>query len=59
MIWSKVARMNLCEKIGINEAIKRFGGFVRYYDTTESLQQLAKLISVGDCQNILASKLFR
>ncbi len=46
--------MNSCEKIGINKALNRFGGFVRYYDTTESLPLLAKLVSTGDCQDILA-----
>ncbi|MDP2653388.1 MAG: hypothetical protein Q8Q08_05085 [Candidatus Omnitrophota bacterium] len=42
------------EKIGIYKALKRFGGFVRYYDTTEPLPQLAALVSSGDCRNILA-----
>lgn len=43
-----------CGKIGIYEALKRFGGFVRYYDTTEPLPKLAALVSAGDCRNILA-----
>ncbi len=42
------------EKIGICEALKRFGGFVRYYDTTESLLKLAALVSDGDYRNVLA-----
>lgn len=46
--------MRSCEKIGINKALKRFGGFVRYYDTTEPLSKLATLVSAGDCRNILA-----
>jgi len=46
--------MNSCEKIGFNKALKRFGGFVRYYDTTEPLSQLARLVSAGNCRNILA-----
>lgn len=41
-------------KIGINQAVKCFGGFVRYYDTTEPLEQLAALVSTGDSRNILA-----
>lgn len=46
--------MSTCENIGINKALKLFGGFVRYYDTTEPLPQLAALASTGDCRNILA-----
>lgn len=42
------------QNIGISTALKCFGGFVRYYDTTEPLPQLASLISAGDCRNILA-----
>ncbi len=41
-------------KIHIYKALKRFGGFVRYYDTTEPLSELAALVSSGDCRNILA-----
>lgn len=40
--------------IGISKALKSFGGFVRYYDTTEPLPQLARLASSGNCRNILA-----
>jgi hypothetical protein len=40
--------------IGIPKALKLFGGFVRYYDTTEDLSKLAALVSSGDHQNILA-----
>lgn len=46
--------MGFPKKIGIDQALKCFGGFVRYYDTTEPLPQLADLISSGDCRNILA-----
>ena len=46
--------MNPCERIGINKALKLFGGFVRYYDTTEPLPKLAALVSAGDYRNILA-----
>ncbi|MBF0571234.1 MAG: class I SAM-dependent methyltransferase [Candidatus Omnitrophica bacterium] len=41
-------------KIGINKALKCFGGFVRYYDTTEPLTQIIALVSTGDYRNILA-----
>ncbi len=41
-------------KIGINKALRHFGGFVRYYDTTEPLPQLAAFVSTGNCRNILA-----
>lgn len=41
-------------KIGINQALRRYGGFVRYYDTTEPLSELATLITAGVCRNILA-----
>jgi SAM-dependent methyltransferase len=40
--------------VGIHKALKLFGGFVRYYDTTEPLQKLAALVSAGNCRNILA-----
>lgn len=43
-----------CRKIDIYDALKRFGGFVRYYDTTEPLAELAALVSSGDYRNILA-----
>ncbi len=43
-----------CEKVRIHKALKRFGGFVRYYDTTEPLQQLAAIVSSGPCDDILA-----
>lgn len=43
-----------CEKVRIHEALKRFGGFVRYYDTTEPLQQLAAIVSSGPCNDVLA-----
>ena len=46
--------MKIDEKLGINEAMKRFGGFVRYYDTTEPLAELAALTAAGDRRNILA-----
>ena len=42
------------EPSGINKALKRYGGFVKYFDTTEPLPQLAELVSAGDCRNILA-----
>lgn len=54
MMRRKVTQVSSCEKIGINKVLKRFGGFVRYYDTTEPLPQLAALVSAGDCRNILA-----
>ena len=53
-MWCNMVSMSPCEKIGINEALKRFGGFVRYYDTTEPLSQLAVLVSTGNCRDILA-----
>jgi SAM-dependent methyltransferase len=40
--------------IGIEQALKRFGGFVRYFDTTEPLSELAAIVSAGPSQNILA-----
>ncbi|MDE1919916.1 MAG: class I SAM-dependent methyltransferase [Candidatus Omnitrophica bacterium] len=40
---------------GINSTLKRYGGFVRYFDSTEPLPRLAALITAaGDCPNILA-----
>ena len=36
------------------KALKRFGGFVQYYDTTEPLPELAALVTAGDHRNILA-----
>lgn len=50
---TQVTRIKSPEKIGINEALKRFGGFVRYYDSTEPLTKLAALVSADD-KNILA-----
>ncbi len=47
-------KRDICRKIGISQALKRFGGFVRYYDTTEPLPQLAAFVSAGDYRNILA-----
>ena len=41
-------------EIEIPEALKRFGGFVRYYDTTEPLSKLSLLVAAGDYRNILA-----
>ncbi len=41
-------------KIGFNKALKCFGGFVRYYDTTEPLPKLAALVSAGNYRNMLA-----
>jgi len=38
----------------IHDALDRYGGFVRYYDTTEPMRQLAKIISTEACTNILA-----
>lgn len=43
-----------CKTNSIPEALKRFGGFVRYYDTTEPLPRLAALVSTDNCRNILA-----
>lgn len=43
-----------CKTNSIPEALERFGGVVRYYDTTEPLSELAALVSSGDCRNILA-----
>jgi len=45
---------NSGKNTGINEALKRFGGFVRYFDTTEPLKQLADLVSSNDHRHILA-----
>ena len=38
----------------IDKALKSFGGFVRYYDTTEPLPKLASLVSAGDCRKVVA-----
>jgi SAM-dependent methyltransferase len=46
--------MSSRKKIGINQALKRFGGFVRYFDTTEPLDQLAAIVSAGPSRDILA-----
>jgi hypothetical protein len=46
--------MRLYEKIGVKQALKCFGGFVRYYDTTEPLAKLAELVARGDSKNVLA-----
>lgn len=46
--------MSSYEKTGIAKALKCFGGFVRYYDTTEPLPELAGLVSAGCYRNILA-----
>ncbi len=46
--------MKTCEAAGIHKALKCFGGFVRYYDTTEPLPKLAALVSAGASRNILA-----
>lgn len=43
-----------CEKVGIQKALERFGGFVRYFDTTEPLAELVNIVSSGSCKNILA-----
>jgi len=42
------------EKMKIHKALKRWGGFVRYYDTTEPLFELAALVSAQPCRDILA-----
>ncbi len=47
-------KATISPQIRVNEALKRFGGFVRYYDTTEPLSQLAALVSGYDCRRILA-----
>lgn len=46
--------MSLKRKYWLTEALQCFGGFVRYYDTTEPLPELAKLVAAGYCRNILA-----
>ena len=51
---TKRSEISSMEKIGIDKALKTFGGFVRYYDTTEPLAQLADLVSSGKNQDILA-----
>ncbi len=38
----------------MHEALKVFGGFVRYYDTTEPLDRLAEIAASGPCDDILA-----
>jgi hypothetical protein len=40
--------------VRMDQALKRYGGFVRYYDTTEPLSKLARLVAAGDHRNILA-----
>jgi hypothetical protein len=47
-------RISPDSKIGVQQALKSFGGFVRYYDSTEPLPSLAGLVSAGDYRNILA-----
>jgi len=38
----------------LDKALKSFGGFVRYFDTTEPLRSLASLVSAGDSRKVLA-----
>jgi hypothetical protein len=45
--------MKSCENIGVDQALKRFGGFVRYYDTTEPLSELTAFVP-SDCRKVLA-----
>jgi hypothetical protein len=42
------------QKMGVEKALKSFGGFVRYFDSTEPLARLAALVSAGDYRKILA-----
>ncbi len=46
--------MILTKKIGVREALRKYGGFVRYFDTTEPLEQLAAIASAGPSRDILA-----
>ena len=41
-------------KFDINSALKQYGGFVRYYDSTENLRELAELAAAGDRGDVLA-----
>ncbi len=48
--------MGFCKKVGVKQALKYFGGFVQYYDSTVNrhLPQFASWVSERDCRNILA-----
>ena len=46
-------RNNDYVKLDIQTTLKQFGGFVRYYDTTEPMEQLAAIVSSEPCEDIL------
>jgi len=48
--------MGFCKKLGVEEALKHYGGFVQYYDSTVNrhLPQFAAWVSEWNCRNILA-----
>jgi len=53
ILWESMIK-GCCETIDVMKALARFGGFVRYYDSTEPLSDLADIICSGPCRRMMA-----